>query len=105
MCYSKGEVIADGDKSLLSGENNGSVIEFELLDNKHYQNVTIIIHIFDDVKKSLGRIGKLSTFSLPLVSFGKLILKIFQKISTTDFGNAINISYSREVVNEFTSIY
>ena len=59
MCYKKGEVVADGVTALLYGENNGSIIEFELIDNNHYQDV--VINIFISVyklSKSLGRIGK-----------------------------------------------
>ena len=67
MCYSKGEVIADGVSALLFGENNGNIITFELIDNNHYQDVVINIKSDYKVTKSLGRIGKLSTLSPTLL--------------------------------------
>ena len=105
MCYSKAEVIADGVSAPLSGENNGSIITFELIDNNHYQDVVININSDYKVTESLGRIGKLSTLSSPLLLYGTMSnpsqkcsttwhYRIFNALSTYPYSYLYDTSYA-----------
>ena len=89
MCYNKVEVVADGISIPLSGENNGNIITFELIDNNHYQDV--VINIISDYKitESLGRIGKFNPLTNLIAVYGTMgsqSQKFSQKIRAIVFG-------------------
>ena len=91
-------VKADEDNPRVLGENESSIIEFKLNDNKHYRDVIINVNNFGGLNISLGPISKYYKFyCVPFcmhLQF-RLDLDLVQDNISTILPNASSLRYFR----------